>query len=524
VLNNISINEKSLKAVINPDQFKQVVSKHMYILLEATLFLTREIEKKNRLTRPLIGTILQEASKMEELMDTYGAGNNKQWIQMRKAVAQTKIFSRIFYKLLHMEAAAPTYRLLPIEGEFTADIALVIKKTESIVYKNACKIQVLRKKYDLTHDKIDIPFYNEEFEPNGLLPSDCEQKHIEDPGIIVTYLASSFLTLSNSLNILDKCNRVKNKEYSDCIPSVISEEKLRMLENQCHNLQALYDTNISGSDLTSQDKNLPVLRGHISIIYHLLEIATECTHYYERHLAHHSLKENLVSNSELLNLVFRFLLPYASRFIRTLKEMCQLILKQYAEEGTVNVPIPNYRGFHVRPSTLVSKIVLHYGSDIHMLMDGTEYNASVPLELFRVNEEINASKRKKIAELIDKLPIIQELRFLRLTSDDLRYNLRQILFTLLENQKLIMYESTFSFDELAPIESENIVEFARRCIAHYMALGKVDIETDTTVTFKGDKRVLEDLKILAENGYGEDKFGNNIVLPASLSYLRRNLG
>jgi hypothetical protein len=34
-------------------------------------------------------------------------------------------------------------------------------------------------------------------------------------------------------------------------------------------------------------------------------------------------------------------------------------------------------------------------------------------------------------------------------------------------------------------------------------------------------RVLEDIRTLAENGYGEDKFGNNIVLPKNLSYLKR---
>ncbi|MEJ2704569.1 MAG: hypothetical protein P8Z79_19215 [Sedimentisphaerales bacterium] len=39
--------------------------------------------------------------------------------------------------------------------------------------------------------------------------------------------------------------------------------------------------------------------------------------------------------------------------------------------------------------------------------------------------------------------------------------------------------------------------------------------------FIGDKRVLFDIKLLAESGYGEDNFGNNIPLPEKLSYLRR---
>ena len=41
------------------------------------------------------------------------------------------------------------------------------------------------------------------------------------------------------------------------------------------------------------------------------------------------------------------------------------------------------------------------------------------------------------------------------------------------------------------------------------------------VHFEGDKRVLADLEILAECGYGEDSYGNNTILPEELSYIRR---
>jgi hypothetical protein len=33
--------------------------------------------------------------------------------------------------------------------------------------------------------------------------------------------------------------------------------------------------------------------------------------------------------------------------------------------------------------------------------------------------------------------------------------------------------------------------------------------------------VLEDIRLLAANGYGEDDFGNNLPLPEKLQYLRR---
>jgi hypothetical protein len=58
-------------------------------------------------------------------------------------------------------------------------------------------------------------------------------------------------------------------------------------------------------------------------------------------------------------------------------------------------------------------------------------------------------------------------------------------------------------------------------IAKLLVTGKIDIATDIRAVFTGDKRVLEDIKLLAENGYGEDNHGDNIPLPEQLSYLRQ---
>ena len=47
------------------------------------------------------------------------------------------------------------------------------------------------------------------------------------------------------------------------------------------------------------------------------------------------------------------------------------------------------------------------------------------------------------------------------------------------------------------------------------------MDANLTATFIGDKRVLADIKLLAESGYGEDNFGNNVPLPDKLVCLRR---
>ena len=57
--------------------------------------------------------------------------------------------------------------------------------------------------------------------------------------------------------------------------------------------------------------------------------------------------------------------------------------------------------------------------------------------------------------------------------------------------------------------------------AAFLTLGKIDVTTELSASFTGDRRVLDDIRLLAENGYGEDNFSNNLPLPERLAYLRK---
>ena len=89
--------------------------------------------------------------------------------------------------------------------------------------------------------------------------------------------------------------------------------------------------------------------------------------------------------------------------------------------------------------------------------------------------------------------------------------------TLAEQGKVVIYEQPL------PISGGDGAGDQRYIIdevARLQGLGKIDIQVDTTVVFEGDTRVLRDIALLAEKGYGEDNFGNNIALPAELAYLK----
>jgi len=219
----------------------------------------------------------------------------------------------------------------------------------------------------------------------------------------------------------------------------------------------------------------------------------------------------------LLGMLMHYSVTHISLYIGCAENLCQEMLKRYAEVGQIDVPVPPYRGFHVRPATLISKLVLHYGSEVHMQLDEEVYDAGSPLELFRANEKINAEKRRSLASEIIRLKLVQQ----ETDKSDINAVTRNVVLKLAERSKLILYEQPLQLPEQPARKEGTLLQRVTDTMAQLLAMGKIDIETDLNTTFVGDKRVLADIKLLAEAGYGEDNFGNNVPLPEKLAYLRR---
>jgi hypothetical protein len=363
--------------------------------------------------------------------------------------------------------------------------------------------------------------YHEELPP-GRLQRDCGARRTETVSETVTLLATAFLNLAAESKEVRAASRAKPEEYTSYVSGSVSEESLRSLELRFHNLQSLYDTHVAGTEAESLDADLLVLRGHISVVFHLLKTATSFAHYYERHVhkqqcALAALQEPLATTEALLAMLMQYSVTHISLYIGCAQNLCQEMLKRYAEVGQVKVPVPPYRGFHVRPATLISKLVLHYGSEVHMQLDNEAYDAGSPLELFRANEKINAQKRKSLAAEIVRLKPVQDWA----TGKDIRTIIRDTVLMLAEKSNLILYEQPLQLPAELTQKRGTLLEQVTDAMAQLLAIGKIDIDTNLNATFVGDKRVLADIKLLAEAGYGEDKFGNNVPLPEELVYLRR---
>ena len=506
---------------ISYEEFRGLVSRRAQALLSMGDHLRRRPSHQQAMTRPFLGNVLSHAIYLEELLDAYGARSNRTWHGFRALVAAMKQFAGVGYELLHIYHCLPTYQLLPIEEDFPAATEQALQFVRHVLWcASGGMLEVAR--------RLEMPVPDERRDytenlPPGRLPRDRAARENKSVSETVTRLATAFLNLAAESDMLHVAGRARPKQYASCVPDPISEESLRHLEQRFHNLQSLYDTWVSATQTESVDPDLPVLRGHISVVYHLVKTATDLVHYYERHVLgvangpDSRTEPPLVAPELLLTVLMNYSIAFASHYIASAQCLCQDMLRRYAEVGSVDVPVPRYRGFHVRPSTLVAKIVLHYGSEVRMELDGERYDASTPLEIFRANEKINARKRRWLADEIGQLPVVNGCGL----HEEVHAVVQRLVMQLAAQGRIVIYEQPLQLPDALDGKQATLLQCVVEEIARLQACGKIDIQAELTVRFVGDRRVLADLKLLAENGYGEDNFGNNIPLPLGLSYLRR---
>jgi hypothetical protein len=508
-------------AMTNMD-FRNLIAKRAMTLLGLARHISQCQSSKEVMMRPLIGDLLSQSTQLEELLDLYGAGSNCEWCGFRSLTAAIKHFSDASYELLHIRYSLPQYRLLPIEQEFTKATEETLEFTVNVLKQASSLILIKAEQIGLPipSQKLRQESYTEEL-PAGCLEHHCQTSKVEIAKT-VTLLTTAFLNLAVESEDVRAAGRIKSEKFASYVLDSVSEEKLRSLELRFHNLQSLYDTYVSGTEAANLDTDLPVLRGHISVVFHLLRTATLFVHHYERHVNKlpcnsPGRQEPIVNAEMLLDVLMRYSITHINIYIGCAEHLCHEMLKRYAEVGEIEVLVPPYRGFHVRPSTLIAKLALHYGSTIQMKLDEEVYDASSPLGLFRANEKINAQKRRWLAAEVVRLKLVQE----QTSQNDINYIVREVVLTLAGQSKLILYEQPLQLPEEPARMEGTLLEKIIDEMTRLLTMGKIDVDTKMTAKFIGDKRVLADIKLLAESGYGEDKFGNNTPLPEKLTYLRR---
>ncbi len=511
---------------VSQQLFDKLMRERSTLLLSTAKKLVFEGAECMQLTRPCLGVIQAESTQLEELLDAYGARNNHQWYPFRMQIAILKNFSTAGYELLHLLHTSQGYRLDTLQGEFHEHTRDAINYVTAFIFCALKHILLEAKGYGWPPPEDNLGFDFSEDLPIGLLPQDRKGASGATATELVIKLATGFLNITEDAKFLNAAARSKPPKWSGVNFDRIGESSLRALESKIHNLQSTYDTYISDSDTETGDNNVPKLRGHISIVLHLLRVGTIFAHFYERHFKINAealfCHSNCVLASDwFMDLFTHYLCRYSYNFMDDARNLCQGILKRYAVQRTWSIPVPSFFGFHVRPSALVSSIVMHYGSKVTMICDNTKHDARKSMELWRSNEWINQQKRHYISTKLSEMDLtnsISKIENRSISKED------AVLATIraLAGQgvvRLLRYPLP-----VAPLikQSNNKSLFAltQDVICDLHGQRYLSIVLDVKAKFCGDIRVLRDLRILAEHGYGENEFGTNIPLPPALDYLK----
>jgi hypothetical protein len=518
-----------LKEIISEKDFLEIFQKQTSEIMKICAYLNEKESEDSLFTKRFYGNVTTQARILEDFLDDYGAKNNRTWVYFRELVASARYMGYCSYMIQHIRNRYALYDVRNIkEKEFlekTGQTQEFLNTAIKSVFKSICD--------EGTSLGLPIPgekLKEEDFldiASNKMLPHNLGEDFSSREEENVVKIATEYLNILRDHEDLLFDRRHTVQEIAALIPEHLSEEKLRKFELRVHSLQSLYDTYLKNTKIETIHPSLNSMRGFISVALHLAETATALIHFYERHeseLRQEKVRESIeriIDKEMILDCIVNYCLFYCLKHLTRGITLAQSFLKSFVVIDSIRVPIPVYMGFHVRPATMVMKIVKHYGSDVRMQIGSEEYDAGSALDIFRANEKISAQKRQLIFEKIippgAKGDIKQEL-------------IKQMVCE--ELDRLVTEGLLLSFDELkvedltceteeATIHPEEFRPMVAKEIKRLMAAGKIDIKIDIYATFKGDRRALKDIEALARANYGEDLAGNNIDLPTELEYLRK---
>ena len=518
---------------LSPNDF---VADKLHDLLDYAHFVWESPEGDFKLTRPKLNYIKAQSEAAEELLDAMGARTNAEWLATRECIAILKNFSTSTYELLHIHVSTPYYSLGSKLDDFKRDteehirfMTEVIRITLSNLYDNTTQLGIT----------IDQNRVNYDFSEILIVPKLKRNMPPTEPGSVkhrIDAMAINVLNSTEDMKNFKKLYTASAEEWDRLDFDFLNETKIRSLEVNMHSLQSLYDTYISDSDTEDSDDDLRKVRGRISVILHLLRIASTYIHFYERHIHGNplaifedksSLRESMrpvasVNRPEFYTAILKYLAYYIETFQEEGRKLCSLLLQRYCVNKTVEVNVPPYMGFHVRPSSLIAAIVIHYGCNVQMRLWETEYDAGRASNIMLSNNYLDQKKRSFLVTEMNKLDFSELEHQLSIGYADKLSLGKQALLKLASAGLIRIYKLPLEINSQVfhPSKEASFTDYVFQLVVYLMnADRQVGILFPATVQFTGPEQAVDDLLVLANANYCESETGEDLPLPKQLEYL-----
>lgn len=401
-----------LREVITEEEFLKLVNNAAIDVLRIALFLSDVKKTQKVFNKKLFYVIAGTSRDLEDFLDDHGAKNNRTWNVFRDLVASARSFGFIAFLVEHIEKSHTG----PHEQEL---LRAYFEKTKRVKrYLNQLLIYIFKLILEEA-EKLHMSFppkglsekYYYDIPADKILPQNLDEGEAKDEREKVIKICSEYINTINDFADFKCDHSYTRKKLLGMIPHKVNEEKIRKFELFMHNLESVYDTYVKDTTIATEDVRLDQLRTLISITLHLLEIARGLAHFYERHEKINAILENGIKGNSVLNCTVNWALHYTHMMMQTSKTLANDLLKDYAAMESVQLPIPKQLGFHLRPSTLVAKVVNHYGSDVYMLVGEDRFDAKSILSITWAGGKIAREKIENVTFVGDKR-VLKDLEIL----------------------------------------------------------------------------------------------------------------
>jgi phosphotransferase system HPr-like phosphotransfer protein len=367
--------------------------------LKSCKYITRFDSPKYLFTKKLFSTLIGSSQVLEDFLDFHGAKNNSDWYFYRELAAAVRHLSLGGYCLTHISNRLIFYDLKDSEtfnaqGTETLDfVRSALIHLAPVILSEAERLQIAIPVDEYT--MADFPGVT----TSEQLAYDIYDTNKDLQKKNIVKIASDLIQISGNFDSLGLFEPVDMDEIRRLVPDKVNEVEIRRFEMLVHNLQSSFDTYVIHGGYRFGDRKLKALRGHFSVVFHLLQMIGRLLHFYERHLHEAGYKSiykqvqellaALVNPEQLLDRTINYGLYWVCYYLNNGRRLAQEILNENIERGAIEVGIPQKLGFHSRPSLLVAKIVQHYSGQVELVVGQDRFDASSVLDLQWAGGKIN---------------------------------------------------------------------------------------------------------------------------------------
>ena len=379
--------------------FNEKVRIFSHDYLKCCKYIARFDSPQYLFTKKLFSTLIGSSQVLEDFLDFHGAKNNSSWYFYRELAAAVRHLSLGGYSQTHISNRLIFYDLndfQTFEDQGTQTLFFLrrtLMKLAPVILEEAGRlgIPIPQEDYRMadfpgvtTSEQLDYNIYDTN--------KDLQKKNI-------VKIASDLINIAGNFDELGLFEPVDIQQIRHIVPEKVNEVETRRFEMLVHNLQSSFDTYVIHGGYRFGDRKLKALRGHFSVVFHLLQMIGRLLHFYERHLHEAGYKSiykqvqdrlaALVDPETLLDRTINYGLYWVCYYLNNGKKLAQEILNENIERRSIRVGIPQKLGFHSRPSLLVAKIVQHFGGQVELVLGEDRFDASSVLDIQWAGGKIN---------------------------------------------------------------------------------------------------------------------------------------